>query len=714
MPNAVKVPVVMQMETVECGAASLGMVLAFHGKWLPLEQLRTDCGVSRDGCNARNLLIAARAYGLRANAYRMEPEDLREVAFPAIIHWDFNHFVVLNGFKKNKAIINDPARGTVEVALDEFDRSFTGVILCFEKTDDFVPSGKPRSVWDFAKKRLTGTGTAFAFVIITGLLTAGIGVIIPAFSRVFMDHILTGKNQEWLAPFLAAAAFALLFQFAVSAIQGVYWLKIEGKLAIEANASFMWHVLRLPVEFFTQRSLGDIASRQLGNETIASALIGQLAPIFLNTVLLLLYLIIMLRYSVLLSVVGIGAALLNILAVRLISEKRVDLSRVAMRDAGKLSGVTMAGFEMIETIKASGAENSFIQRWAGYFAKQNNAQVNYNRANQFFGMIPPLIRQGSNIAVLVIGVYLILDGAFTIGMLLAFQGLVTSFLTPVSQLVGVSQSMIEMRSSTERIEDVFYCEPDVAEQLEDVGIGAQAGKLRGEVELKNITFGYHKLAPPLITDFSLHLKGGGSVAIVGGSGSGKSTLAKLVAGLYQPWSGEILFDQVRRGEIQRGIFTGSVACVDQEIVLFEDSIMDNLTMWDKTIDESTVIQACKDAQIHEEIMAREGGYSHVIREGGKNFSGGQRQRLEIARALAQEPALLILDEATSALDTKTEELLMQAIKERGLALIIVAHRLSTIRDCDEIIVLDAGRVVERGTHEELINLGGRYFDLISH
>jgi NHLM bacteriocin system ABC transporter peptidase/ATP-binding protein len=724
MPKVAKVPVVMQMEALECGAASLGMVLAYYGKWLPLEQLRADCGVSRDGSNARNLLVVARANGLKAQGYRMEPEALREIAFPAIIHWNFNHFVVLNGFEKNRAVINDPGRGTVEVPLDDFDKSFTGIVLCFEKTDDFVPSGKPKSVWEFAQKRLKGTSTAFAFVLLTGLLTAGIGVIIPVFSRIFMDHILAGKNREWLVPFLASVGVALLFQFVVAAIQGVYWLKIEGKLAIEANASFMWHVLRLPVEFFAQRYVGDVSSRRSSNERIAATLIGQLAPILLNIILLILYLAIMVRYNLLLSVIGIAAALLNFLVVRLISEKRVNMSRVVMRDGGRVAGVTMAGFEMIETIKASGAENSFFQRWAGYFAKQSNAQVNFNRANQFYGIIPPLIQQGTSIAVLMIGVYLILDGAFTIGMLLAFQGLLVSFLNPVNQLVGVSQSIVEMRSEMERIEDIFNYEPDVDGDLEHPQVPTQMPtqtvthtqrrRLAGDVQLKNITFGYNKLSPPLISDFSLHLKAGGSVAFVGGSGSGKSTLAKVIAGLYKPWSGEILFDGVPRERIPRGVITGSLACVDQDIVLFEDSIFDNLTMWDKTLPESVVMQACKDAQIHEEIMERSDGYKHVIKEGGKNFSGGQRQRLEIARALAQEPSLLILDEATSALDTKTEELLMQAIKERGISLIIVAHRLSTIRDCDEIIVLDAGRVVERGSHEELTKLGGKYSALISN
>jgi NHLM bacteriocin system ABC transporter peptidase/ATP-binding protein len=654
MTKVAKVPVIMQMEALECGAASLCMVLAYYGKWVPLEQLRADCGVSRDGSNAKNVLIAARAYGLRARGFRMEPEALREITLPAIIHWDYNHFVVLNGFKKDRAVINDPARGTVEVTLEEFDRSFTGITLCFEKGENFVPSGKPRSVWDFAKKRLKGTAAAFAFVILTGILIAAIGLITPVFSRVFMDHILSGKNPEWLLPFIISMAATLLLQFLVNAIQGIYWLKIEGKLAIEANASFMWHVLRLPVEFFAQRFAGDIASRQSSNEQIASTLIGQLAPVFLNTVLLILYLVVMLKYSIILSAVGIVTVVINMLAMRLVSQKRVNLSRVMLRDSGKLSGVTMSGFEMIETIKAAGAENSFFERWAGYFAKQTNAQVAFNQANQFYNIIPPLLQEAANICVLMIGVYLILDGVFTIGMLLAFQGFLASFLTPVNELVGVNQSFIEMRSQMERIEDVFNYEPDVAavDKLEPNLHLQETERLRGEITVKNIVFGYNRLAQPLIEDFSLKVKAGGSVAFVGASGSGKSTLAKLLSGLYQPWSGEILYDGAPKNEIARPIFTGSVAVVDQEIVLFEDTIFNNITMWDPTIDESTVIAACKDACIHEDIMGREGGYAHVIREGGKNFSGGQRQRFEIARALAQEPAVVILDEATSALDTK--------------------------------------------------------------
>ncbi|WP_461370118.1 ABC transporter transmembrane domain-containing protein [Candidatus Darwinibacter acetoxidans] len=547
--------------------------------------------------------------------------------------------------------------------------------------------------------------------MLTGILLTGVQLLTPIFSRLFMDHILSRHNPQWLIPLLAAMALTLAFQFVVNVIQGIHWLKIEGKLAVEANASFMWHVLRLPVSFFAQRYIGDIASRQTSNEQIAATLIGQLAPIFLNLVLLLAYLAIMIQYSPVLAVVGVTTSILYLVSMRLVSKRRLDLSRVTLRDGGRLMGATMSGFEIIETIKASGAEGSFFQRWAGYFASYSNALVQFNQANQFYSLIPPLLQQGSNIIILVMGVYLILDGSFTIGMLLAFQGFTASFLSPVQQLVGASQSFIEMRSQMERVEDVFNYQPDVEE--EDPSLTLPLERLRGGVELRGNTFGYNKTAPPLIEDFSLTVKPGGSIALVGSSGSGRSTVGKLIAGLYKPWSGQILFDGIPREQVPRQVLTASIAVVDQDIALFEDTIFNNLTLWDKSIDEATVIEACKDAQIHDDIMGRPGGYAHVIKEGGKNFSGGQRQRLEIARALAQRPTILILDEATSALDTKTEHLIMEAVKAKGISLIIIAHRLSTIRDCDEIIVLDQGQVVERGTHEELLKLGGKYSALVS-
>ncbi|MBP1760024.1 MAG: bacteriocin system transporter, peptidase/ATP-binding protein [Firmicutes bacterium] len=716
MSKLVKVPVVMQMEALECGAACLCMVLAYHGKWLPLEQVRLDCGISRDGSTAKNLLKAARSYGLKASGYRKEPAALRSLDFPVIIHWNFNHFVVLNGFKKDKAVISDPGRGTVMVPLEEFDQAFTGVVLIFEKTEAFIAEGKPKSVWGFAKKRLKGTLIPFVFVIATGLLTSAVGLITPVFSKVFMDNILSGKNSDWLMPFITAMLLVVVFQFVIAFIEAIYLLKIQGRLAVTANAMFMWHVLRLPVEFFFQRFAGDIVSRQASNEGIAYTLIGKLAPVFLNIGMLIFYLTVMLNYNAILSLIGIGAAALNILVLRWVSKKRVNMSMVMQRDAGKLAGTTMAGIEMIESIKASGAENGYFERWAGYHAKQNNAQVAFTKFDQYMGVIPPLLQQLANTAVLMIGVYLILDGKFTIGTLIAFQGFLSAFLAPVNQLVDVGQSFQEMRSSMERVEDVMNYKPDVetdslGREQEQLAINYE--KLSGTIQIKDITFGYNRLSPPLIENFSMNLEPGSRVALIGGSGSGKSTLAKLISGLYKPWSGEILFDGYRKEDLNRGIFTSSLAVVDQDIVLFDDPIVANITLWDRSTPQTSVIAAAKDAQLHEDIMQREGGYDHPISEGGKNFSGGQRQRFEIARALAQEPSILILDEATSALDTMTELTIMETIKARGITCIIVAHRLSTIRDCEEIIVLEQGKVVERGTHEALLRADGWYTKLIT-
>ena len=712
--KAAKVPVVMQMEALECGAACLAMVLAYYGKWMPLEQVRVDCGVSRDGSKAGNVMKAAQSYGLEAKGYRMGLEAVKGIsAFPCIIHWNLNHFVVLCGFRGNHACINDPARGSVKVTMDEFDKAFTGIVMVFAPTENFEPDGKRTSTLAFARKRLPGAGAAMVFVMLTSIIGYVFTLLNPAFSRFFMDRLLTGENSELLTPFIALVAAVSLLQVFVTAIRAVYSLKINGKMAVVGSGSFMWKVLKMPMEFFSQRMAGDLLTRHKANETIAEQLVNTLTPLALSAVMMVFYLVVMLRYSPLLTLVGLVSILINIVMSRVISEKRVNITRVQTRDAGKLMSATVSGIRMVETIKASGAENGYFQRWAGYQASVNEQNTKYTRLNQYLGIIPAFITTLANALVLVLGIWLCMRGEFTLGMVTAFQSFLASFLSPAMTLVTAGQTLQEMRTQMERVQDVMEYPEDPYFSDAPVSEDEDYDKLTGAVELRNVTFGYSKLDPPLIENFSLNLKPGGRVALVGASGCGKSTISKLISGLYQPWSGEILFDGKPISEIDRAVFTGSVAVVDQDIILVNDTIANNIKMWDDSIEDFEVILAARDAQIHDDIMARPGGYQGKITEGGRDLSGGQRQRLEIARVLAQDPHIVIMDEATSALDARTEYEVTNAVKERGVTCIIIAHRLSTIRDCDEIIVLDHGKVVECGTHEELFKKGGYYTELIT-
>lgn len=713
LKGVAKVPVVMQMEDLECGAASLTMILAYYRKWLPLEQVRADCGVSRDGSNARNVLKAARSYGLIAKGYRYEPEDLKKNGkFPCIIHWNFNHFLVLNGFRNDKAYLNDPAKGSYSVSMEEFDRSFTGICMMFEPDENFEPGGKPKSMMSFARKRLVGAGIAVAFLVLTSVISSLLGVIQPVFSRIFMDRLLTGQNPEWLYPFIFALALFSAVQIIIAWIQAVWSLRIDGKLAVTGSAVFMWKVLRMPMEFFSQRMAGDILQRQGSNAAIAGTLVNTFAPLALSAIMMVFYLVLMIRYSPLLTLVGLGSIVVNMLVARFISAKRVNITRVQMRDSGKLSSATVAGIGMIETIKASGAENGYFEKWSGYQASVNTQKVRFQRLNQYMGMIPGIVTEITNTAILALGIWLTMCGQFTAGMIMAFQGFMTSFSAPAQSLIAAGQTLQEMRTEMERVEDVMEYPMD--EEAPESDTQDTYDKLSGRLEMKHVTFGYSRLGEPLIEDFSMSLEPGSRVAFVGASGCGKSTISKLISGLYKPWSGEILFDGKPISAIDRSVFTGSLAVVDQDIILFEDTIANNIRLWDKSIEDFEVILAARDAKLHEDIMQREGGYQYKITEGGRDFSGGQRQRMEIARVLAQDPTIIILDEATSALDAKTEFEVVDSIHARGITCIVIAHRLSTVRDCDEIIVLDNGKVAERGTHEELYARGGAYTSLISN
>ena len=711
----VKVPVIMQLEVLECGAASLTMVMAYYGKWVPLEQVRADCGVSRDGSKAKNILKAARGYGFKAKGYRCEVSAIKnKVSYPCIIHWNFNHFVVLDGFKGDTAYINDPARGEVKVPMEEFDRSFTGICIQIEPGEDFVPSGKPKSTFEFARKRLIGAGTAVVFLLISTVIGYLFGIINPVFSRFFMDRLLTGENRELLMPFIGLMSLFALVQVIVAWVQAIYQMKINGKMALVGSSTYIWKILKMPVEFFSQRMAGDILQRETLNASIANTLVETFTPLLLNTVMMVFYLIVMLRYNVTLTFVGVITIIINLAVSRVISAKRVNITRVQTRDAGKLAASTVSGIQMVETIKSSGAENGYFQKWAGYQASVNSQNMKFTRMNQFLGMVPSLLSDIANSVVLVLGVWLVMRGEFTIGSIMTFQGFLGAFMSPAMTLISAGQTIQEMRTDMERVDDVMEYPEDVYFSDDPVVEDKDYSKLGGRVELKDVSFGYSRLGEPLIEHFSMKLEPGSRVAFVGTSGCGKSTLSKLISGLYKPWSGEILFDGKPISEIDRTVFTSSVAVVDQDIILFEDTIDNNIRMWNSTLKDFEVILAAKDAQIYDDIMARDGGFHGLLAEGGKDLSGGQRQRLEIARVLAQDPSIIIMDEATSALDAKTEYEVVKAVKDRGITCIVIAHRLSTIRDCDEIIVMDKGHVLERGTHEELYAKGGVYTELIAN
>lgn len=722
----VKTPTVLQMEGVECGAAALSIILGYFGKFVPLEKLRISCGVSRDGLKATNILRAAREYGLEAKGYAKSIEKLKEIKMPAIIFWNFNHFLVLEGFTKDRVYLSDPAQGRYYVSHQEFDDAFTGVVMTFKPNEKFEKGNEKQGLIPALASRVSSSKMSVFYIVIASLFLVIPGLVIPSFTQIFIDKYLVNQISGFVMPLLLVMGGMLLLNGLTVYIQQYYLLRMETKLALTTSSKFLWHVFHLPIAFFTQRSSGEVGSRVSLNDKVARLLSGELANAALNMIVVAFYAVLMFSYDILLTSIGIVMATINVLALQFVSRARKDGNRRLINENGKLLGTTTSGISMIETLKASGRENDFFMNWSGYLAKVINAQQELGWLTTKLNIIPPLLMSLNTTIILSVGAMRVMDGEMTLGMLVAFLYLMNNFMGPVNKLVSVGSMLQTTEGDMGRIDDVLNYETSsefrekdnkeegsLSDNETEENSTITSEKLMGHLEIKNLSFGYSKVMPALIEDFSLKVKPGSRIALVGGSGSGKSTIARLVAGLYDPWEGDILFDGVSKSKIPRHIVNESVAVIDQDVLIFNGTIKENISFWDNRVSESQVIQSAHDAEIHETIAARVDAYDSEVTERGANFSGGQRQRLEIARALTLNPSILIMDEGTSALDPKSEKLVMDNIKRRGCTCLIVAHRLSTIKDCDEIIVLNKGKIEERGTHNELIDKNGLYADLIS-
>lgn len=707
-----KVPTVLQMEETECGAAALAMVLAGFGKYVPLEELRTACGVSRDGSKASSMLKAARSYGLEAKGYRRTLPALKDAALPAIIFWRYSHWVVLEGFKGNDLLVNDPADGRRRVPLEEATQLYSGVCLEFSPGPDFTKGGKKASWIPDLLEKMRPAKLGLWLATVAGLFLIVPGVLVPLFTTVFVNNVISSPAPANIGGLLVAVAVAAALIGLLTLIQQMFLARVQTRLTVSGSFKLVDHLVHLPVQYFTQRYPGVLVSRLDQVDQVSQLLAGPLITAVVSLFGLIIYLAAMIAYSPLLSAVGVLAALLNVVALVVVSRQRDSANQQQLRESSRLQGIGMSTISGIEAVKTSGAEDSAFERWAGFQARYLNASQQMGRLTNGLSVVPTTLASLTSVLVLTIGGLEVLNGSLTLAILVGFQALMSSFLSPINSMVSLAQQAQVAQGQLVQINDVLRNPVDA--QFTDTAhpdAVAQA-RLDGRLELRDITFGYNPTSAPLIEGFSLSVSPGQRVALVGGSGSGKTTIVRLILGLYAPWSGEILFDGKPRDQWPRTLITTSVAFVDQRIMLFEGTVRDNLTLWDSTVPMSHLIKAASDACIHEDIVSRTGGYLSPVQEGGRNFSGGQRQRLEIARALTLDPSIVVLDEATSALDSDTERIIDRNLRRRGITSVIVAHRLSTIRDCDEIIVLDGGQIVQRGTHDELLAQGGRYATLI--
>ena len=707
MNNRKKVPTVLQMEATECGAASLAMIFAYYGKYLPLEQMRIETGVSRDGCNAKNVKKAAVKYGLEVKAYRKEPEDLKKLPMPCIIHWNFNHFVVLEGFSGKNVYLNDPAVGRRKLTMQELDDCFTGVVLTFQKTDQFVKEKKKGRIGAFIRSRVKDQVPVLLKLLYIGLLLVVPGLILPVLSQVFIDDVLGKGYQDWLVRVLVFMGSCLILKEGLTYYRSLILAKLKGKMTLISGYRFLAHMFRLPMTFFDQRYTGDLANRIENNNSINDFMAGDLAETVLNLITALFYIVLLIFYSPVLTAIGMVSVIASIVAAVIANKIIASATMKLQMSGGKLYGAVCAGLSITDTIKASGIESQYSQRILGHQALNATQSQELKRSQQIISAIPSTFGKLTDVLILMVGAIMAIQGDFTVGMLTAFNSLFDSFTDPVNKLVNFFEKIQTLKANINRVDDIEKYPVEEKNAPSDSSLAAP--KLSGTIELDHVSYGYSILKPPTVSEFSFSLHSGETIAFVGASGCGKSTISKVISGLYRPWSGDVLFDGKRIDTIPEKVLHASVSTVSQNIMLFSGTIRDNLTMWNDAILDSDLIDAAKDACIHDFIMQQPGGYNYQLEENGSNLSGGQRQRLEIARALATKPSILIMDEATSALDPVVEKQVMDNIRRRGCTCVIVAHRLSTIRDCTQIVVMQAGKIVQRGTHESMMREEGSYY-----
>jgi NHLM bacteriocin system ABC transporter peptidase/ATP-binding protein len=701
------------MEAVECGAAALGILLAHHGRWVPLEELRLACGVSRDGSRASHVAKAARQYGLEVAAFRIEPVHLGEMSLPLIAHWGMNHFVVIEGVGRRHAWINDPGTGPRRIPLEELNRNLTGVVITATPGEGFRPGGEqPRAIAGI-RRRLRGNGAGFGFALGVSLLLMVPSLLVPAFSQVFVDDVLVGRFESGLEPLLYAMAGTAAVMGLLTWLQLDTLLRLETRLSVGGSARFLDRLTRLPVGFFAQRHPGDVAGRVILNDRVARLVSGDAGRGLLGLIQAVVYALVMAAYDLLLTGVVVLAAAVNLLVLALLGRSlRDDNARLLSRTL-RTEGLAKGGLQMIEGYRSAGTEGLLLAQLAGARAGVANITQALALRRALLEGLPASIAVLAAAAVLVIGGARIMAAEMTVGQLVAFQALATAFMGPVALLVGVATQMGDARANLALLEDTLH-HPLAPEFEAAPPARAIAARLAGHIELRDLTFGHSRLEKPLLEGVSLTVEPGRRLGIVGGSGSGKSTLALLVAGLYRPWSGEVLIDGRPVGEIPREALRREVSVVDQAGFLFDGTVRDNIAMWDTTLADERLVECAGDAVIHAEILGRRGGYAGTVAEEGRNWSGGQRARIELARALATDPAVLVLDEATAALDNRTEAALMRNLRRRGCTMLIIAHRLNLVRDCDEVIVMERGRIVQRGRPEELAAAEGPFRAMLAH